>query len=41
VQTLHYTMGEKERVALEADSGWGQYAHRLLKLYKLLLNRSS
>lgn len=40
VQTLHYTMSEKELAALEAESGWGQYAHRLLKLYKLLLNRS-
>ena len=40
VQTLHYTMGEKETLALQAESGWGQYTHRLLKMYKLLLNNA-
>ena len=40
-QTLHYRMSEKEVGALDAASGWGQYAHRLLKLYKYLLNRST
>ena len=39
VQALHYSMSEKESLALEAESGWGQYAYRLLKIYKLLLNR--
>lgn len=39
VQTLHLTISEKESRALEAESGWGQYAHRLLKIYKMLLNR--
>ena len=38
-QALNYCMSEKEANALEATSGWGQYAHRLLKLYKHLLNR--
>ncbi len=40
VQTLHHTISEKELLALDADTGWGQYAHRLLKIYKLLLNTS-
>lgn len=39
VQSLHHIISEKEIKALEAESGWGQYAHRLLKVYKMLLNR--
>jgi GT2 family glycosyltransferase len=37
-QTLNYQMSEKEAIALEAESGWGQYAHRLQKIYKRLLS---
>jgi hypothetical protein len=36
VQTLDHRLSEYEADALEAESGWGQYAHRLLKVYKLL-----
>ncbi len=37
VQTLDHHLSEYEADALEAKSGWEQYAHRLLKVYKLLL----
>jgi glycosyltransferase involved in cell wall biosynthesis len=36
-QTLQFCMSEKEEHALEAESGWGQYAHRLIKLYRRIL----
>ncbi len=36
-QTLRYRMTEKELAALEAESGWGNYAYRLLKIYKRIL----
>jgi glycosyltransferase involved in cell wall biosynthesis len=36
-QNLHYRMNEKEASALDAESGWGQYAHRALKIYRQLL----
>ena len=38
-QRLNYTMKEKEVTALDAESGWGQYAHRLHKIYQQLLNQ--
>lgn len=41
VHTLPYSLSEKEAQALEADSGWGHYSHRLLKMYKLLLNTNT
>ena len=37
-QALNYHMNEKEAIALDAESGWRQYAHRLGKIYKHLLN---
>ena len=40
-QHLHYRMNDKEAVALEAESGWGQYAHRLLKIYRQILQGGS
>ncbi len=36
-QHLHYKMNDKEAAALDAESGWGQYAHRVLKIYTQLL----
>ena len=36
-QNLHYHMNAKEASALDAESGWGQYAHRVLKIYQQLL----
>ena len=36
-QLLRYHMNEKEAIALEAESGWGQYAHRVLKIYRQIL----
>jgi glycosyltransferase involved in cell wall biosynthesis len=36
-QTLQFRMSEKEERALQAESGWGQYAHRLIKLYRGIL----
>jgi hypothetical protein len=39
-QTLDYHLKEQEAAALGAESGWGQYAHRLLKLYQELAERS-
>jgi len=36
-QTLRYTLSDKEKVALDAENGWGQYAHRLLKIYRRVL----
>ncbi|HVB23384.1 MAG TPA: glycosyltransferase [Ktedonobacteraceae bacterium] len=36
-QNLHYHMNDKESSALDAESGWGQYAHRVLKIYRQLL----
>jgi glycosyltransferase involved in cell wall biosynthesis len=36
-QTLQFRVSEKEEHALEAESGWGQYAHRLIKLYRRIL----
>jgi glycosyltransferase involved in cell wall biosynthesis len=36
-QTLQFRVSEKEERALEAESGWGQYAHRLIKLYRRIL----
>jgi glycosyltransferase involved in cell wall biosynthesis len=38
VQTLNFQVSEKEAAALEAESGWGQYAYRLRKLYQRLLS---
>lgn len=38
-QQLDYHLTEKEKVALDAESGWNQYAHRLLKVYRELLDR--
>jgi glycosyltransferase involved in cell wall biosynthesis len=38
-QTLDYHLKEQETVALEAESGWGQYVRRLLKLYQELAER--
>ncbi len=46
VQALHKaraldnSLSAYEAEALDAESGWGQYAHRLLKLYKQVLKRS-
>ena len=36
-QTLRYTLSDKEKQALEAENGWGQYAHRVLKIYRRVL----
>ena len=36
-QNLHYRMNDKEASALDAESGWGQYTHRVLKIYRQLL----
>ncbi len=38
VQTLNYSLNKKEAARLDAESGWGQYAHRLRKIYKQLLS---
>ena len=38
-QRLHYKMNDKEAAALDAESGWGQYVHRVLKIYTQLLQR--
>ncbi|MEO8970256.1 MAG: glycosyltransferase [Ktedonobacteraceae bacterium] len=38
-QTLHYRMNDKEASALDAESGWGQYAHRVVKIYQQILQR--
>ena len=40
-QKLHYQMNDKEASALDAESGWGQYAHRVLKIYRQLLQSGS
>ena len=37
-QTLNYSLNMKEAAALEAESGWEQYAQRLRKIYKQLLS---
>ncbi len=36
-QKLTYHLSEKEAATLDAESSWGQYAQRLLKIYKQLL----
>ena len=36
-QKLAFTLSEKEKQALDAENGWGQYAHRLLKIYRRVL----
>lgn len=41
VQALHYVISEKESLALAAESGWRQYAHRLRKVYIQLLSSQS
>ncbi|MHB8600967.1 MAG: glycosyltransferase family 2 protein [Ktedonobacteraceae bacterium] len=38
-QHLHYRMNDKEASALDAESGWGQYAHRVVKIYQQILQR--
>ena len=38
-QHLNYRMNDKEASALEAESGWGQYAHRVVKIYQQILQR--
>ena len=40
-QNLHYRMNDKEASALDAESGWGQYAHRVLKIYRQILQDRS
>ncbi len=38
-QSLHYRMNDKEASALDSESGWGQYAHRVVKIYRQILQR--
>ncbi|MDQ6660150.1 MAG: glycosyltransferase [Chloroflexota bacterium] len=38
-QKLEYTMNEKEEVALNAESGWEHYAHRLRTIYLHILKK--
>jgi GT2 family glycosyltransferase/glycosyltransferase involved in cell wall biosynthesis len=37
--THHYSLKPKEAEALEASSGWSQYAHRLIKIYQEVLQK--
>jgi GT2 family glycosyltransferase len=36
-QKLDFILSEQEKQALDAETGWGQYAHRLLKIYRRVL----
>lgn len=38
-QKLDFALSEQERQALDAEISWGNYAHRLLKIYRRVLER--